>query len=210
MKKFIIVFAILLALFQTAAGKISFKQDRNSRLFLKKLDENILSTIEMLTTFNQAANNIPNFVKGANKYKAFLMEMTIECSKIRNGIIKSEEMNRTEREFQIRKLILSIKSDEFFQIEKVSKKKDKLNREFLQFTSAKLQNALGIIRKEIMSQEKIIMKKDTISSKYFDLHSRNFLYSLLLDYLKISHLLTKENRNDLANVLRSLENERAF
>jgi len=210
MKKFIIVFAILLALFQTAAGKISFKQDKNNRLFLKKLDENILSTIEMLTTFNQAANNIPNFVKGANKYKAFLMEMTIECSKIRNGIIKSEEMNRTEREFQIRKLILSIKSDEFFQIEKVSKKKDKLNREFLQFTSAKLQNALGIIRKEIMSQEKIIMKKDTISSKYFDLHSRNFLYSLLLDYLKISHLLTKENRNDLANVLRSLENERAF
>jgi len=210
MKKAVVSIIILLVFFQIAFAGVSKKQDEKNKTFLKRLDENILSTIEILTTFNEAANHIPNFIKGANKYKTFLMEMTIECSKIRDGIIKSENMNKEEREFQIKELILSIKSDEFFQKERVTKKKDKSNREFLKSKLSELQFAVGIIRKEIMSQEKIIMKSDSISRKYFELHSRNFLYSLLLDYIKISDLLSKENRNYLAEIVRSLETEGAF
>jgi len=210
MKKVLISIVILGILFQVAFAGVSKKQDEKNRLFLKKLDENILSTIDMLTTFNKSANNIPNFVKGVNKYKTFLMEMTIESSKIRDGIIKSEEMNKDEREFQIRELILSIKSDEEFPDEKVTKKKDKQNREYLEKVSQNLHLFLNKIRGKMMKQEKEILSKEEISDIYFAYHSRNFLYSILLDYLKINDLLSRKNRDYLANVVFSLENQGAF
>ncbi|MBC8384480.1 MAG: hypothetical protein H8E57_03050, partial [Candidatus Cloacimonetes bacterium] len=74
MKKLLVIVLIISTVFLIA--KISKKQNINNRNFLLNLDKNILETIDLLTTFNDAANNMPNFIKGINKYKSYLMEMT--------------------------------------------------------------------------------------------------------------------------------------
>ena len=199
-------FILTLLLNMFSFWRIKWKFDKSAFKELAGFGGRVLGT-RISAYFN---NNIPNFVKGVNKYKTFLMEMTIEGSKIRDGIIKSKEMNKDEREFQIRELILSIKSDEEFPDEKVTKKIDKQNRVYLEKVSQNLHLFLNKIRGKMMKQEKEILSKEEISEIYFAYHSRNFFYSILLDYLKINDLLSRKNRDYLANVIRSLEIQGAF
>lgn len=203
MKKLLVIVLIISTVFLIA--KISKKQNINNRNFLLNLDKNILETIDLLTTFNDAANNMPNFIKGINKYKSYLMEMTIECSKLRKSISDSDTMTKDEREKQISLLIKSLKPDIPISNEKVSKKQDKTNSEYLDNISKQLNERVGMTFKDLMLIEKSFLGKKEIPDKYFRQHSRLFLFSLLLDFIDHEEYLSRMNRDQLMRIIRSME-----
>ncbi len=78
MKHFTLILITLGVLFLSANTNTG--QIKNNQLFLEELDKNILSTIQVLEAFNNNAQNLYD-IEGADYYRRFLMDMTLECGK---------------------------------------------------------------------------------------------------------------------------------
>jgi hypothetical protein len=184
---------------------IFVNQDDRNKEFMLELDKNILSSIMFLTTFNDGVKNMPEDVTGAETYKHFLMEMTIECSKFRESIRNSENMKKGERELQIKLMITSLKPDVVFDTGKVSKQKNEANIQRLDESEKMLKKMSEKAMKAMLGMEQEIVETRKIKQEYIAVHSQHFLYSLLLDFIDINDLMSKKNRNHLASVVKDME-----
>jgi hypothetical protein len=199
-----LIVMILLISYLLNAGIFVNQDDRNKE-FMMELDKNILSTILFLTTFNDGANNMPQDVIGADTYKHFLMEMTIECSKFRESIKNAEFMNKNDREIQIQLMLTSLKPDVVYESEKINKKQDEENLNRLSEFEKKLTVMSEKAMKEMLGMEEGIVETRKITHEYITAHSQHFLYSLLLDYVEINELMSRKNRNHLASIVKDME-----
>jgi hypothetical protein len=185
--------------------------DISNKLFLKELDENIIGTIKILSAFNESANAMESTIKGNETLKKFLMDMTIECSKIRTQIKNSDNLLGEELEEEISWIIKNIRSDIKYDKHKIDDKKDVINIKTLENFDKGLNLTIAKIRKNIIIEEKNIIKEKQVTPKYFTMQSRHFLYSLLLNYVENGEKLSAENRDLLVYIVslisRSLSEE---
>ena len=203
MKKIFIIILIAITTFPMA--KITPQQDENNTKFLKNLDTNLVDTIKLLAAYNNVANKISSDVKGLGTYRRFLMDTTLETGKLRDKIKNAKKTDEYTKEIVIRDMVISIKSDTKFYEKHISKKRDKENKKYLAKAIGKYLKKINEIRQSMMIEEKKIMKDEKFTKKYFALHSANYLYTLLIDFMKVNNYLTPQNREYLTNIVRSVE-----
>ncbi len=201
-----LVIAILLAtIFIGLNAEISKTQNNMNLIFLREVDSNLLETIKIMDAYNQATNNIPYDVMGTERYQKFLMEMTMICMNLRNEISSSIKFNSEQRELFIQELISSIKPDVKIVSEPITKQQNMQGKQFSKLLSQKINSHLKDIRKEIITEEEKIMESKTFDQYYFHLHSQQFIYHLIIDFLKPSEHLSKINRAFLIRVAAEIE-----
>lgn len=205
LKKSLLILIILICFYNFNNAEVSKMQDINNMEYLSRLDENVVSTIKMLIGFKKMSDKLPGSIKGKNYYNSFLMNMVMECSNIREGIKNSEEMNKKQREKQISLLIKSIKSDLNFSDKSITPEIAKKDNQFLKNSKESIKRKSGLFKKMIVEEEETVMEEKTITPKYLDLHSHNFLYSLLGDYIENASLLTPKHRNMLVEIIKSIQ-----
>jgi hypothetical protein len=176
-------------------------QIKNNQLFLEELDKNILSTIQVLEAFNNNAKNLYD-IEGADYYRRFLMDMTLECGKIRNLIM--EGLRSENNEDSILPIILTIRSDIKLQKNQVTLEMDKQNREQLATILKDANQKISMLRKKIIEEEKEIVEIQRINKTYLGYHSYHFLYSLLQDYISVSDYLSIQNRDYLKQIVMNI------
>ncbi len=201
-----IVLTILLAtMFIGLNAEISKTQNNMNLIFLRELDSNLLETIKIMDAYNQATNNIPYEVLGTERYQKFLMEMTMICMNLRNDISSSTELNSEQREMLIKELISSIKADVKSVSESITEQQDLQGKRFSKLFKQKINAHLKEIRKEIIIEEEKIIESKTFDQYYFHLHSQQFIYHLIMDFLKPSEYLSKSNRAFLIRIAAEIE-----
>ena len=205
MIKKIVVIIFLATIFIGLNAEISKTQNNMNLIFLRELDSNLLETIKIMDAYNQAMNNIPYDVLGTEHYQKFLMEMTMICMNLRNEISSSIELNSEQRELFIQELISSIKPDVKIVSESITKQQDMQGKQFSKLFIQKINTHLKDIRKEIIAEEEKIMESKTFDQYYFHLHSQQFIYQLIMDFLKPSEHLSKSNRAFLIRIAAEIE-----
>jgi len=197
----IIGIVILLAsqlLFATESMK---QKDANNKEYMTRLSDNLVITIDMLSAFKDKMLEMPEDTKGINIFNDFLYEMASENSKLVQVLRESNELTAIEREQQIKVLIVAIKSDTDFEEQKVEAELDEKNKALLGQLEAILRDRVKALRKQILAREEVINEISEIDMVFLDLHSRNYLYSLLLDFMDPSTNLSAENRDILRQVV---------
>ena len=205
MLKKIIITLLLAIIFISLNAEISKTQNKMNLIFLRELDSNLLETIKVMDVYNQATNNIPFEVLGTERYQEFLMEMTMICMSLRNEISNSIELNSKKRELFIQELISSIKPDVKRISESITKQQDMQGKQFSKLLRQKINDHLKDIRKEIINEEEIIIESKTFNQYYFHLHSQQFIYQLVLNFLIPSNHLSSSNRAFLLRVAAEIE-----
>ncbi len=205
MLKNIVTTFLVATIFISLNAEISKTQNNMNLIFLRELDSNLLETIKIMDAYNQATNNIPYEVLGTEHYQKFLMEMTMICMNLRNEISSSIKMNSEQREIFIKELISSIKPDVKSVSESITKQQDLQGRQFSKLFKRKINSHLKEIRKEIIVEEEKIIKSKTFDQYYFHLHSQQFIYHLIMDFLKLSEHLSRSNRAFLIRVAAEIE-----
>ena len=205
MFKKIVITIILATIFIGLNGEISKTQNNMNLIFLRELDSNLLETIKIMDAYNQASNNIPYEVLGTERYQKFLMEMTMICMNLRNEISNSFELNSVQREIFVQDLISSIKSDVKLISESITKQQDLQGKRFSKLFIQRINAHLKDIRKEIIIEEEKIIESKTFDQYYFHLHSQQFIYHLIMDFLKPSEHLSRSNRAFLIRVAAEIE-----
>lgn len=201
-----ITITILVALlFISLPAQISKTQNNMNLIYLRELNANLLETIKIMDAYNQVTRNIPYEVLGTERYQKFLMEMTMICMNLRNDISKSVDLNSEERELIIHDLISSIKPDVVDITEPVTKQQDLQGKQYSKIIIKKISDHLKEIRKEILNEEEKIMESKTFDQFYFHLHSQQFIYQLVLNFMKPSQYLSKQNRAFLIRVASEIE-----
>ena len=190
MKIIISVALILLSLSLCAQN-----EELNQR-YLAEFDRNVLLTIEMLTTFNDAVQTISMDLNGIGVYQKFLLEMTLECSSLRE-IVESD----ADSEEVIKNLISHLKPG----VEVPSSIKSASVREKLVNYTKILEKRVTQLRKKIVLAEKNILESKTYTKQFLELHAKHFLYSLLLDFLQPAEYLSDENSVDLFFMVKDIE-----
>ena len=203
MKKVIILF-FLFVFAINLFSKVTSKQDYRNTKFLNLLDDNLVQTIKMISAFNKIANKIPSKVKGLGRYRRFLMDITIETGKLRNDIKAALKKDPDLKQLMIRDMILSISPDTNFKNQEITSNDDNYNYHFLDDMQVILKKKLKKIRKAMLKEEENIKEKGVFSQKYFELHTKNYIYSLILDFIKIHTYLDKRNRQILVDVTKSI------
>ncbi|MCK5051708.1 MAG: hypothetical protein KAS53_08300 [Candidatus Cloacimonetes bacterium] len=204
LKKIVLTF-LLATIFIGLNAEITKTQNNMNLIFLRELDSNLLETIKIMDAYNQATDNIPYEVLGIEKYQKFLMEMTMICMNLRNDISSSFELNSEQREVFIQELISSIKPDVKSISESISKKQDLQGKQFCKLFIRKINAHLKDIRKGIFIEEEKIIESKTFDQYYFHLHSQQFIYQLVLNFLKPSDHLSRSNRAFLIRVAAEIE-----
>ena len=204
LKKIVLTF-LLATIFIGLNAEITKTQNNMNLIFLRELDSNLLETIKIMDAYNQATNNIPYEVLGVEKYQKFLMEMTMICMNLRNDISSSFELNSEQREVFIQELISSIKPDVKSISESISKKQDLQGKQFCKLFIRKINAHLKDIRKGIFIEEEKIIESKTFDQYYFHLHSQQFIYQLVLNFLKPSDNLSRSNRAFLIRIAAEIE-----
>lgn len=205
MLKKIVITILLVTLFIGLSAEISKTHNNMNLIFLRELDSNLLETIKVMDVYNQATNNIPFEVLGTERYQKFLMEMTMICMNLRNNISSSFELNSKKRELFIQELISSIKPDVKRISESITKQQDMQGKQFSKLLRQKINAHLKDIRKEIIIEEEIIIESKTFDQYFFHLHSQQFIYTLVIDFLKPSEHLSRSNRAFLIRVAAEIE-----
>ncbi len=178
-----------------------FSQNVDNDEYLRQLDANILGTIDMLTAFNEAAQNVEVDIKGWSIYSTLLMEFTLECSNLRKLIASADTLHSKQTEKLITTLISNLKPDVDDEI--IPEDSENNLEETIRYFKEK-QNSLRI---KIIKTENRIIQNKTFSKLYLSLHSENFIYSLLLDFLEPAAKLSVKNRKFLINVAENIKNE---
>ena len=205
MLKKLVVTIILATLFIGLTAEISKTQNNMNLIFLREVDSNLLETIKIMDAYNQAMNNIPYDVLGTERYQKFLMEMTMICMNLRNEISSSIKFNSEQRELFIQELISSIKPDVKLVSESITKQQDMQGKQFSKMLMQRINAHLKDLGKEIIAEEEIIIENKTFDQYYFHLHSQQFIYHLIMDFLKPSEHLSKTNRVFLIRVAAEIE-----
>ncbi len=201
----IVIIIFLATIFIGLNAEISKTQNNMNLIFLRELDSNLLETIKIMDAYNQASNNIPYDVIGTERYQNFLMEMTMICMNLRNEISSSIELNSEKREKFIQELISSIKLDVKLITESITKQQDMQGKQFSKLFMQRINSHLKEIRKEIIAEEEKIMENKTFDQYYLHLHSQQFIYHLIIDFLKPSEHLSKSNRAFLIRIAAEIE-----
>ena len=188
-----------------AEDKVTEKQDALNKKYLILLAENIISTIDMLSTFNETSHYIGESVENGDQYKSFLLEMTLECSNLIEKIRDAEDMQKLEREMQIRALIVTLKPDIEYKSVKISKSENTKNKVYLADVIENLNRQIKTLLNGIMKEEKDIIESRSLTLNYLRLHSFHFLFSLLLDFIEPGLNLSKTNRDYLVRVTKSID-----
>ncbi len=205
MLKKIVLIIFLATIFIGLNAEISKTQNNMNLIFLRELDSNLLDTIKIMDAYNHAMNNIPYEVIGAEHYQKFLMEMTMICMNLRNEISSSIDFNSEQREEFIQELISSIKPDVKLVTESITKQQDMQGKQFSKMFIQKINSHLKEIRKEIIVEEEKIIESKTFDQYFFHLHSQQFIYQLIMDFLKPSEHLSRSNRAFLIRVAAEIE-----
>lgn len=205
MIKKLIVTLVLVGILLSLNAEISKTQNNKNLKFLRELDSNILETIKMMDTLNKASNNIPYEVLGIEHYQKFLMEMTMICMNLRNDISSSNELNSEQREIFVQELINSIKPDVKRVSESISENQDKQGRQLSKLQMQQIKVHLKELREEIIFEENKIIESKTFDQYYFHLHSQQFIYHLVMDFLEPSDNLSRLNRALLIRVVTEIE-----
>lgn len=204
LKKLIITLLLAIIVISLNAD-ISKTHNNMNLIFLRELDSNLLETIKIMDAYNQATNNISFEVLGTERYQEFLLEMTMICMNLRNNISSSFELNSKQRELFIQELISSIKPDVKKISESITKQQDMQGKQFSKLLRQKINAHLRDIRKEIIIEEEIIIESKTFDQYYFHLHSQQFIYQLVLNFLILSDHLSSSNRALLLRVTAEIE-----
>ena len=200
---FILIF--LATIFIGLNAEISKTHNNMNLIFLRELDTNLLETIKVMDAYNKATDNIPYDVLGIERYQKFLMEMTMICMNLRNGISNSGELNSEQREVFIQDLISSIKPDVEIISEPIDHQQDLQGLHFSKLFMQRINKHLNELGKEIIMVEGKIIESRTFDQYYFHLHSQQFIYHLLLDFLRPSESLSKANRAFLVRIAAEIE-----
>lgn len=211
MKK-LIVFFMLYSITVFPALCISTAQDQNNKDYLDQLDRNISGTIQVLSSFNEMLENLPEQIAGTDAFSQFLMELTLECSGIKKQIARSEALTAGEREELINLLILNLNPEVKWFPVLISEEEDEQNKQMIKIMLRRIIGHVLALQKEILREEEGILASGTFHKYFFSLHSRHFMFQLLLDFLEPSDDLSPKNRDFLIRMVRrieaaSLENE---
>ncbi len=204
LKKIVLIF-LLATIFIGLNAEITKTQNNMNLIFLRELDSNLLESIKIMDAYNQATDNIPYEVLGLEKYQKFLMEMTMICMNLRNDITSSIELNSEQREVFVKDLISSLKPDVKSITESITKQQDLQGKQFCRLLKQKINTHLKDIRKEIIIEEEKIIESKTFDQYFFHLHSQQFIYQLVLNFLKPSDHLSRTNRAFLIRVAAEIE-----
>jgi len=203
--KLIYLLVIITAFTAVSANEIiSAEQDASNRKYLINLNDNILTTIQMLQAFNYQGQEI-YLIQNGDFYNSLLLDFTMQCSNLIENIRQADELEPLDRELQVRSLIATIKPDVEFDETDIDPKQKVRNRNFLKNADLQLQYRLKSILKEIVEEEEEILKKGEVTQKYFQLHTHHFLFSLLEDFVAPSDLLSASNENYLIAILQSID-----
>lgn len=176
-------------------------KDASNKEYMVNLSDNLVNTIDMLSAFKDKMLEMPEDTKGINLFNNFLYEMASENSKLVQVLRESDELSAIEREEQIKILIIAIKSDIDFKEQRVDSKLDGKNIALLGQFEAILRDRVKALRKQILAREVVVNEISEIDMIFLDLHSRNYLYSLLLDFIAPADKLSAENRDILRQVV---------
>jgi len=201
----LIITIILITIFVGLNTEISKTQNNMNLIFLRELDSNLLETIKIMDVYNQVVNNISYDVLGIEHYQKFLMEMTMICMNLRNDISSSVELNSEQREIFVNELINSLKPDVKSITGQITEEQDMQGKQFNKLIIQKINNHLKEIRKEIIIQEEMIIESKTFDQYFFHLHSQQFIYQLVLNFLKPSDYLSRSNRAFIIRVASEIE-----
>lgn len=205
MLKIIVTTFLVATIFISLNAEISKTQNNMNLIFLRELDSNLLETIKIMDAYNKATNNIPYEVLGTERYQKFLMEMTMICMNLRNEISSSIELNSEQREIFIQELINSIKPDVKRISVTITKQQNMQGIRFSKLLKQRINAHLKEIRKEIITEEEKIIESKTFDQYYFHLHSQQFIYHLIMNFLKLSEHLSRSNRAFLIRVAAEIE-----
>jgi len=200
-KSLIIGIVILLASQLLLANDTMKQKDASNKEYMNNLSENLVNTIDMLSAFKDKMMEMPEDTQGINLFNNFLYEMASENSKLVQVIRESGELSAIEREQQIKILIVAIKSDIEFKEQVVDSDLDKKNKALLGQLEAILRERVKALRKQILAREEVVNQTSEIDMVFLDLHSRNYLYTLLLDFMDPASDLSAENRDILRQVV---------
>ncbi len=203
MKKYLFLIIVLVFAINLFS-KVSPSQDEKNKKFLNILDDNLVQTIKMIGAFNKMANKVPSKVKGLGRYRRFLMDVTIETGKLRNDVKTALKKDPDLRQLMIRDMILSLSPQTDIKNKQVTPDDDNYNYHFLDDMQDVLKKRLKTIRKAMIKEETGIKEKGAFTKQYFDFHTKNYVYSLLLDFIKIHTYLDKQNRQVLVDVVKSV------
>ncbi|KQC09906.1 MAG: hypothetical protein APR54_03555 [Candidatus Cloacimonas sp. SDB] len=203
--KFVYILIMVISITSVAATEIiSAEQDANNRKYLINLNDNILTTIQMLQAFNYQGQEI-YLIQNGDYYNSLLLDFTMQCSNLIENIRQAEELNPLDRDLQVRALIATIKPDVEFDETEISPKQKVQNRNFLKNAEIQLQYRLKSILAAIIEEEKEILNKGEVTQKYFQLHTHHFLFSLLEDFIAPSDLLSASNEKYLIAIVQSID-----
>lgn len=198
----LIIGIVILLASQLLFAKGNMKdKDANNKEYMANLSDNLVNTIDMLSAFKDKMLEMPDETIGINAFNSFLYEMASESSKLVQVLRDSDELSAIEREEQIKILIIAIKSDIDFKEKRVDSKLDGKNIALLGQLEAILRDRVKVLRKQILAREVLVNDTSEINMIFLDLHSRNYLYSLLLDFIAPADNLSSENRDILRQVV---------
>lgn len=186
---------------------ISKEQNNKNKAFLNNLDENVTETIDMLVTFNKTAKKIEVDITGWNTYSKFLLELTMECSNIKKIITSSDTLTFEERELTIRNLMSSLYPNTKYLPYPIGAEQDKQHSELLEIFRKKLGSKQEKLIKLILIEENKIVESGTFNKYYLSLHTENYIYSLLRDFIDQQEKLSPKNRKYLLSITRDIEDK---
>jgi hypothetical protein len=183
---------------------ITEEQDLANKKYLILLNDNLITTIDMLQAFNKQAKEI-YLIEQGDMYNSFLMDLTMQCSNLISKIRETEDMDALDRELQIRALIATIKPDvEFIYIE-IEPEQNSSNRDYLENVEKNLLAQISSVLQEIIKEEKTVLEKGTVTNNYFRLQTHHFIFSLLEDFIIPSEYLSGINEDYLVKIVESID-----
>lgn len=183
---------------------VTEEQDEFNQKFLIRLNDNLLSTIDMLQVFNEKGREI-YLIKQGDIYNSFLFDLTMQCSNLIDKIRQSEALSAPARELQIRALIATIKPDVEYNEKVISDKQQARNSNYLMNVEKNLQAQTSSVLQALVEEEKVILAKGEVTNNYFRLHTHHFLFSLLLDFINPSDYLSRANEDYLVMIVKSID-----
>jgi hypothetical protein len=195
----------LLSLMIIPMSAASNNQNQLNITYLDNLDLKLVDFIDLIVAFNSSANNMKGHVQDAEQFSQFLLNLTMELSSLRKTISLSVELDDVQREETILSLMAELKPQAIKIYENVDNEQDRTNSKYLDQRIVKLHNQLKSYRAEIIKSEKSIEETLTISDDFISLHNRHFVYQLLLCFAQDYQILSKINRQFLADLIQKID-----
>jgi hypothetical protein len=204
-KNLIFIILIVLSISAFADSTISLEQNMLNREYLVEVDKNITFTLDLLTAFNNTLNKMPEYIEGSRLFSKFLMEMTMECSGMRDSIKESLTVNAGERDLLLQILIANLNPGvELFSSE-INEEQNSNNEEEIVAIQKTMKFAVIELQKKIIVQEKGIVESETFNKYFFNLHTQHLMFQLSLNFVEPSEKLSSENRFYLLQVIREIQ-----